>query len=91
MLEKAYIIYYVKGYDIKSKEQLKNLAKYYVADTGIRNMLMGYFGSDYGHILETIVYFELVRRRYQVFIGKWYELEVDFIAVKQNEKKYYLL
>ena len=89
MLEKAYIIYPVKRYDIKGKEQLKNLAKYYVVDTGIRNMLMGYSDSDFGHVLETIVYLELIRRRYQVFIGKWYELEVDFIAVKQDEKKYY--
>ncbi|MDY6314005.1 MAG: ATP-binding protein [Clostridia bacterium] len=89
MLEKAYIIYPVKRYDIKGKEQLKNLAKYYVVDTGIRNMLMGYSDSDFGHVLETIVYLELLRRGYQVFIGKWYELEVDFIAVKQDEKKYY--
>ena len=89
MLEKAYIIYPVKRYDIKGKEQLKNLAKYYVVDTGIRNMLMGYSDSDFGHVLETIVYLELIRRGYQVFIGKWYELEVDFIAIKQNEKKYY--
>lgn len=89
MLEKAYIIYPVKRYDIKGKEQLKNLAKYYVVDTGIRNMLMGYSDSDFGHVLETIVYLELIRRGYQVFIGKWYELEVDFIAVKQDAKKYY--
>ena len=89
MLEKAYIIYPVKRYDIKGKEQLKNLAKYYVVDTGIRNMLMGYSDSDFGHVLETVVYLELIRRGYQVFIGKWYELEVDFIAVKQDEKKYY--
>ena len=48
-----------------------------------------YFDSDFGHVLETIVYFELIRRGYQVFIGKWYESEVDFIAVKQDGKKYY--
>lgn len=89
MLEKAYIIYPVKRYDIKGKEQLKNLAKYYVVDTGIRNMLLGYSDNDLGRILETVVYFELIRRGYQVFIGKWYELEVDFIAVRQDEKKYY--
>lgn len=89
MLEKAYIIYPVKRYDIKGKEQLKNLAKYYVVDTGIRNMLMGYSDSDFGHVLETVVYLELLRRGYQVFIGKWYDLEVDFIAVKQDVKKYY--
>lgn len=89
MLEKAYIIYPVKRYDIKGKEQLRNLTKYYVVDTGIRNMLMGYSDNDFGHILETVVYLELLRRGYQIFTGKWYELEVDFIAVKQDEKKYY--
>lgn len=48
--------------------------------TGIRNMLMGYSDSDFGHVLETIVYLELIRRGYRVFIGKWYESAVDFIA-----------
>lgn len=89
MLEKAYIVYQVHRYDIKGKEMLKTLSKYYVIDTGIRNMLMGYSDSDIGHILETVVYFELLRRGYQVFIGKWYDTEVDFIAIRQDEKKYY--
>ncbi len=89
MLEKAYIIYPVKRYDIKGKEQLKNLAKYYVVDTGIRNMLLGYSDGDFGHVLETVVYFELLRRGYQVFVGKWFETEVDFIAIRQEERKYY--
>lgn len=88
MLENAFIIYKVNRYDIKGKEMLKSLAKYYVVDTGIRNMLLGYVDTDYGHILENVVYFELLRRGYQVFIGKWYELEVDFIAIRQDEKKY---
>ena len=48
--------------------------------TGIRNMLMGYSDSDFGHVLETIVYLELIRRGYRVFIGKWYGSAVDFIA-----------
>ncbi len=51
-------------------------------------MLLGYTDSDYGHILKNIVYLKLIRRGYQVFIGKWYNLEIDFIAVKQDEKKY---
>lgn len=89
MFENAYILYKVNRYDIKGKEILKSLSKYYVADTGIRNMLLGYTDTDYGHILENIVYFELLRRGYQVFIGKWYESEVDFIAVKQEEKIYF--
>lgn len=88
-LERAFIIYQVNRYDIKGKEQLKTLTKYYVADTGIRNALIGYSDNDVGHVLETVVYFELLRRGYQVFIGKWYNSEVDFLAVRQDTKKYY--
>ena len=89
-LEKAYIIYKANRFDIKGKEQLKTLAKFYVADTGIRNMLMGYSDNDdIGHLLETVVYFELLRRGYQVSIGKWYDSEVDFLAVRQDARKYY--
>lgn len=88
-LERAFIIYQVDRYDIKGKEQLKTLSKYYVADTGIRNALMGYSDNDIGHVLETVVYFELLRRGFQVFIGKWYNSEVDFLAVRQDTKKYY--
>jgi hypothetical protein len=89
MLAKAYIVYQAPRFDIKGKEQLKTLAKFYVADTGIRNALMGYAGSDLGHVLETVVYFELLRRGYQVYIGKWYDSEVDFLAVKQCTRRYY--
>jgi len=88
-LEKAFIVYKVDRYDIKGKEQLKTLSKYYVADSGIRNAIMGYAGSDIGHVLETIVYFELIRRGFNVFIGKWYDNEVDFFAIRQDTKKYY--
>ena len=88
-LEKAYIVYQAHRFDIKGKEQLKTLSKFYVADTGIRNALMGYSSSDMGHVLETIVYFELLRRGYKVFIGKWFDNEVDFLAIKQDTRKYY--
>ena len=88
-LEKAYIIYQARRFDIKGKEQLKTLSKFYVVDTGIRNALAGYSGSDIGHALETVVYFELLRRGYQVFIGKWYDSEVDFLAIRQDTRKYY--
>jgi len=88
-LEKAYIVYQARRFDIKGKEQLKTLSKFYVADTGIRNALMGYSGGDMGHVLETIVYFELLRRGYRVFIGKWYDSEVDFLAIRQDTRKYY--
>lgn len=89
MLEKAYIIYKVPRYDIKGKEILKTLEKYYIVDTGIRNVILGFRDSDFGHIIENIVYFELLRRGYNVTIGKNDSLEVDFIATKSNDKKYY--
>jgi len=88
-LEKAYIVYQAYRFDIKGKEQLKTLSKFYVADTGIRNALMGYSDGDIGHVLETVVYFELLRRGYQVFIGRWYDKEVDFLAIRQDTRKYY--
>jgi predicted AAA+ superfamily ATPase len=88
-LEKAYIVYQAHRFDIKGKEQLKTLSKFYVADTGIRNALMGYADGDTEHVLETVVYFELLRRGYQVFIGKWYDKEVDFLAIRQDNRKYY--
>jgi predicted AAA+ superfamily ATPase len=88
-LKKAYVVYQADRFDIKGKEQLKTLSKYYVADTGIRNALMGYSDGDIGHVLETVVYFELLRRGYQVFVGKWLDSEVDFLAVRQDTRKYY--
>lgn len=88
-LEKAYIVYQTHRFDIKGKEQLKTLSKFYVSDTGIRNALMGYSGSDMGHVLETVIYFELLRRGYKVYIGKWYDSEVDFLAIRQDTRKYY--
>jgi predicted AAA+ superfamily ATPase len=88
-LEKAYIVYRADRFDIKGKEQLKTLSKFYVADTGIRNALTGYSDRDVGHVLETVVYFELLRRGYRVFIGKWYDSEVDFLAIRQDTRKYY--
>lgn len=89
MLENAYIIYKAPRYDIKGKEILKTLEKYYIIDTGIRNVILGFRDSDYGHIIENIVYFELLRRGYDVTVGKTDSLEVDFIATNSNEKKYY--
>ena len=89
MLENAYIIYKAPRYDIKGKELLKTLEKYYIVDTGIRNVTLGFRNSDFGHIIENIVYFELLRRGYDVTVGKTDALEVDFIATKSNDKKYF--
>lgn len=89
MLENAFIIYRVNRYDLKGKLFLKTLEKYYIVDPGIRNKLTGLRNTDYGHVLENIVYLELLRRGYEVAIGKIGSLEVDFVATKTNEKIYY--
>ena len=87
-LKESYIFYEIKRFDIKSKEYLKTLGKYYIVDIGLRNYLLGYRDGDTGHILENIIYFELLRRGYDVAIGKLDHKEVDFIATKTDEKKY---
>ena len=88
-LENAYIIYKAPRYDIKGKQLLKTLSKYYIVDTGIQNTILGFRDSNYGHTIENIVYFELLRRGYTVTVGKTDNLEVDFIATSYNDKKYY--
>ena len=87
-LEESFIFYEIKRFDIKGREYLKTLGKYYIVDIGLRNYLLGYRDGDTGHILENIIYFELLRRGYDVAIGKIDSKEVDFIATKTDEKKY---
>jgi len=89
MLENAFIIYKANRYDLKGKMFLKTLEKYYIVDMGIRNQLTGLRNTDYGHVLENLVYLELLRRGYEVTIGKIGPLEVDFVATKTDEKVYY--
>lgn len=89
MLENAFIIYRANRYDLKGKLFLKTLEKYYIVDIGLRNQLTGLRNTDYGHVLENIIYLELLRRGYAVAIGKIGSLEVDFIAIKSNIKIYY--
>lgn len=89
MLENAFILYKAERSDIKSKSILKTLGKYYIADSGIRNIILGFRNIDEGHLLENIVYLELLRRGYRVNIGKTLEYEVDFVAENVNEIKYY--
>ncbi|MDR2748151.1 MAG: ATP-binding protein [Treponema sp.] len=89
LLEKAYIVYPAPRYDIKSGEPLKTLSRYYMIDTGLRNMLLGYRDTDLGQLVETLVYFELRRRGFQVFTGKYYNREIDFFAVRQDRRVYY--
>lgn len=83
-LTESYIIYQAKRYNIKGKQYLKTHEKYYVVDIGMRFMLLGSKNIDAGHILENVVYLELLRRGYDVYVGKLDEFEVDFVA--QNSK-----
>lgn len=85
----AYIFYKVDRFDIKGRQHLKTLGKYYIVDTGIRNLLLSSGASDIGHLIENIVYFELIRRGYKVNIGKLSEKEVDFVAKNGSGLEYY--
>ena len=87
-LLESYIFYEVKRFDIKGKEYLRTLGKYYIADIGLRNYLLGFRDRDTGHVLENVVYFELLRRGYDVAIGKIDNAEIDFIASNAEEKLY---
>lgn len=85
----AFILYRADRYDVQGKQHLKSLEKYYVVDVGLRRLLLGNRGRDIGHVLENIVYLELVRRSYKVCIGKIGDLEIDFVAERNGEKIYY--
>lgn len=89
MLEKSFIVYKAERTDIKSKALLKTLGKYYICDTGIRNIILGFRNINEGHLLENVVYLELLRRGYRVNIGKSGFYEVDFVAENPNVIKYY--
>lgn len=85
----SYIVYPAKRYNIKGKEYLKTLEKYYIVDIGMRYMLLGTQQIDAGHILENVVYLELLRRGYKVFVGKVDHFEVDFVAQNSKGIEYY--
>jgi len=85
----SFILYQAKRYNIKGKQYLKTLEKYYAVDIGMRFLLLGKRGTDIGHILENVVYLELLRRGYQVYVGKVDELEVDFVAMNQSGRIYF--
>ena len=89
MLEKSFIMYKADRTDIRNKTLLKTLGKYYISDVGIRNIILGFRNIDEGHLLENIVYLELLRRGYRVNIGKSKDYEVDFVAEKPNQIIYY--
>lgn len=84
----SFVIYKVKRFDIKGKGYLKTQEKYYIADIGLRNAVLGLRDIDQGHILENIVFLELKRRGFEVSIGKMRDYEIDFIASNHNYKLY---
>lgn len=88
-LMESFIVYQAKRYNISGKQYLKTLEKYYVVDIGMRYMLLGSRSTDVGHILENVVYLELLRRGYQVYVGKIDDLEVDFVAMESKRIIYF--
>jgi hypothetical protein len=88
-LQESFVLYQAQRYNIKGKQYLKTNEKYYVVDIGLRYMLLGNRSTDVGHILENVVYLELLRRGYEVYVGKVGELEVDFVAISPAQTVYF--
>ena len=88
-LTEAFIFYKASRYDVKGKQYLKTGDKYYIADPGLRYFLLGRKQGDTGHILENVVYLELLRKGYDVYIGKVDDMEVDFVAINSKGIEYY--
>lgn len=88
-LLESYVLYQAGRYDVKGKQYLKTLEKYYVVDIGLRRVLLGSKAMDVGHILENVVYLELLRRGYNVYVGKVNDLEIDFVASNERGQAYF--
>ena len=83
------LVHEVSRYNIKGKEFLSTLSKYYVADLGLRQMILGNRNIDMGHILENVIYLELLRRKGNVYVGQFDKNEIDFVVINSNEIEYY--
>lgn len=88
-LVECYMFYRCDRYDVRGKQSLKIGSKYYIADLGIRHLMLGIRDNDLGHLLENVVYLELFRRGYQVMVGKMDSAEIDFVAFKQGQPTYF--
>ena len=89
MLENAYFIYRVPRFELKGKQLLKTQGKYYFIDNGLKNIINGISSYDSGSSYENLIYIELLRRGYEVYVGQYNDIEIDFIAIKPNERVYY--
>jgi predicted AAA+ superfamily ATPase len=85
----AYVLYKAQRYDIRGKQRLKSLEKYYVADVSLRHLVLGNRDRDIGRLFENIVYLELIRRGHTVQVGKVGDLEIDFVATAGDKRIYY--
>lgn len=88
LLEDSFTFYKAVRYDIRGKERLKTLGKYYVVDTGIRNSVLGRLNTDMGSQIENIVFLKLMQSGYEVFVGKYDDVEIDFVCFKNEVVKY---
>ena len=88
-LTDSLLVHEVSRYNIKGKEFLSTLSKYYVTDLGLRQMILGNRNIDMGHILENIIYLELLRRKGNVYVGQFDKNEIDFVVINSNEIEYY--
>jgi len=89
-IEDSMLVYRADRYNVKGRKVLSSNAKYYAVDIGLRRLIAGDRSEDYGHILENIIYLELLRRGYQVFVGVVDQLEVDFLAIGAGEERLYI-
>ncbi len=88
LLEDAFIFYKATRYDIRGKEHLKTLGKYYVVDTGLKNVMLERMNSNLGSMVENIVYLKLIKDGWSVFVGKYDNREIDFVCFRDEETKY---